>query len=555
MAAQTNLVLAGFMGTGKSTIGRLCARQLGFEFVDTDAEIEKREGLRIPQIFEARGETYFRAREAALAQELTQRDGLVIATGGGMIADDATRAALLASAVCVCLSATPDAIALRVGPDAAARRPMLRGGEVRERIAALLKEREPKYAQLHYRIDTTHRSTQDAADAVAALWRAEQARVPVLTPGGAGYDIVIGDGLLDQLGYMLAGRGWAPPFAIVSDSIASSYLGGRTLLALKRAGLDAFIFTIRPGEASKTLASVEAMYRTFSEHGMERGSPVIALGGGVIGDAAGFAAATYLRGVPFVQVPTTLLAMADSSIGGKVGVDTPFGKNLVGAFKQPDLVAIDTSVLGSLPVRELRCGMAEVIKAALLSGGDAYARARAMIAVMPMAQAQPFDSGEDGWVTAELINALADSILLKREVVQEDPYEKGRRALLNLGHTFGHGIEAWSEFRLKHGEAVSLGLVCALRLSRALGLCDDALVGEGIALLRGTGLPTSLAEARDHVGELPFDVDAIWRIMQSDKKKKAGALRFVLIRAPGDAFVSGDVAPEAAREALASLND
>jgi 3-dehydroquinate synthase len=554
MAAQTNLVLAGFMGTGKSTIGRLCARQLGFEFIDTDAEIEKREGLRIPQIFEARGEAYFRAREAALAQELVQREGLVIATGGGMIADDATRAALLASAVCVCLSATPDAIALRVGPDAAARRPMLRGGDVRERIAALLKEREPKYAQLHYRIDTTDLSLQNAAEAVTAIWRAEQARIPMLTPGNAGYDIVIGDGVLDQLGFMLAGRGWAPPFAIVSDSIVSSYFGGRAVLALKRAGLDAFIFTIRPGEASKSLANVEAMYRKFCERGMERGSPVIALGGGVVGDAAGFAAATYLRGVPFVQVPTTLLAMADSSIGGKVGVDTPFGKNLVGAFKQPDLVVIDTSTLFSLPIRELRCGMAEIVKSVLISGPEPYARLREWLRRAPLAQAEPFHSGEDGWVSGDMIGSLVDSMLMKRAVVQEDPFERGKRAWLNLGHTFGHGIEAWSQFQLKHGEAVSLGMVCAARLSARMGCCSPEFAEEIIETLRWVGLPVSMAEVYAFTDRLSFDVEAIWRIMQTDKKKRAGRLRFVLIREPGDVFVSDDVEPEAAKAALESLD-
>jgi 3-dehydroquinate synthase len=549
---DTPLILAGFMGTGKSTVGRLCARQLGFDFVDADAEIERREGLRIPHIFETHGEAYFREREAALVAELVQRQRVVIATGGGMIVDDASRATLLAAGVCVNLAASPEAIAQRIGEDAAARRPMLRGGELRERIAHLLKERAPKYAQLHYLVDTTHLTMHEVAERVLAIHAAEQARIPVAA--SASYDIVLGDGVLDQLGFMLAGKGWTPPFAIVSDSIVSSYLGGRVLLALKRAGIDAFIHTMPPGEASKTLASVEAMYRKFSVRGMERTSPVIALGGGVVGDAAGFAAATYLRGVPFVQVPTSLLAMADSAIGGKTGVDTPFGKNLVGAFKQPDLVVIDTSALFSLPIRELRCGMAEIIKAALLTGGEPYARLREAIARKPMAQAHSYESGEDGWVTGDLVNALVDAILLKRAVVEEDPFEKGRRALLNLGHTFGHGIEAWSQFRLKHGEAVSLGMACALRLSRQMAFCNDALVEDGIAMLRGVGLPTSLAEASTYLDGLAFDADAIWNYMMSDKKKRAGKLRFVLIRAPGDAFVCDEVSEVTARVALARLS-
>lgn len=552
--SDTPLILTGFMGTGKSTVGRLCARQLNYDFVDADAEIERREGMRVPKIFETKGEAYFRAREADLVAELVQRQHIVIATGGGMIMNDASRAALLGAGVCINLTASPDAIVQRVGEDAAARRPMLRGGELRQRIAHLLKERAPKYAELHYHINTTDLAMGEVADRVLAIHAAEQARIPVAANSGSSYDIVLGDGVLDQLGFMLAGKGWTPPFAIVSDSIVSSYLGGRVLLALKRAGIDAFIHTMTPGEASKTLASVEAMYRKFGERGMERTSPVIALGGGVVGDAAGFAAATYLRGVPFVQAPTSLLAMADSSIGGKTGVDTPFGKNLVGAFKQPDLVVIDTSALFSLPIRELRCGMAEIIKTSLLAGGEPYARMREAIARQPMAQAQAYESGEDGWVTADLVNALVDAILLKRAVVQEDPFEKGRRALLNLGHTFGHGIEAWSQFQLKHGEAVSLGMICALRLSRQMGFCDDDLVNDSIGMLRGVGLPTQLDDIWDFTDGLTFDANAIWGYMMSDKKKRAGKLRFVLIRAPGDAFVCDDVTEESARAALNSLN-
>lgn len=558
---STNLILAGFMATGKSTVGRLCAQALGFEFVDTDAEIERREGMSVPHIFERCGELYFRQRESELAHELAQRRSLVVATGGGMMMNDANRAALLAGGICVNLTASPEVIAQRVGDDAALHRPMLRSDSamdprqgVRERIRQLLRERAPKYAELHYHVDTTDLTTTQVADRVLALYAAEQARIPVHLPqAGARYDIVIGNGLLDQLGFMLAGRGWTPPFAIVSDSIASSYLGGRVLLALRRAGIEAFIHTMCPGEVNKNLASVEAMYRAFSEHGMERSSPVIALGGGVVGDTAGFAAATYLRGVPFIQVPTTLLAMADSSIGGKVGVDTSFGKNLVGAFKQPDLVMIDTSALFSLPVRELRCGMAEIVKAVLLSGGEPYARLRAAVERQPMAKAEPYESGEDGWVTRDLVNALADAIVLKRQVVQDDPFEKGRRALLNLGHTFGHGIEAWSQFRLKHGEAVSLGLVCAVRLSRAMGFCSDDLVHEVLGLLRGIGLPVSLRDAREWTDGLIFDVEAIWQYMRSDKKRRAGKLRFVLLRAPGDAFVCDEVEEAMAKETLRQL--
>ncbi len=540
-----NLILAGFMGTGKTTVGRLCAQRLGMDFVDADDEISRREGMPIPAIFETRGEGYFRECERALVAELSTRRACVVATGGGMILHDDNRAALLSSGVGVCLVASPEVILQRVGGEAgAARRPMLRGGDVAGRIAHLLRERTPKYAQMHYWVDTTSCSPDDVAALVCDLYRRERARISVHIPAaGARYDVVIGEGVLDALGFMLAGRGWMPPFAVVSDEHVAPLYGRRVLAALERAGLHGFLHVMPAGEAHKTLASVEAMYRAFSAHGMERTSAVIALGGGVVGDTVGFAAATFLRGVPFVQVPTSLLAMADSSIGGKVGVDTDFGKNLVGAFKQPDLVVADIGVIASLPAQELRCGLAEVIKAALLSGGEAYARlceavARGRLTV--------------GDVSA-LVGALTDAVLLKRAVVQDDPFEKGRRALLNLGHTFGHGIEAWSRFRLKHGEAVSLGMVCALWLSRAMGFCDASLVQTTVGLLRGVGLPIALGDVREAIAGLDFDVDVVWSYMMNDKKKRAGKLRFVLLRAPGDAFVCDDVPEALAKEALASL--
>lgn len=545
IAAHRNLILAGFMGTGKSTVGRLCAQRLGLDFVDADEEISRREGMPIPAIFASRGEAYFRDRERALVTELSDRRGCVIATGGGMIVNDDNRAALLGSGVGVCLTATPDVILQRVGGEAAAaERPMLRGGDVSARIAHLLRERAPKYAQMHYWVDTSQRTPEEVAELVCDLYRREHARIPVDIPAaGARYDIAIGEGLLDALGFMLAGRGWTPPFAVVSDEVVAARYGERVLHALERAGLHGFLHAMPGGEAHKTLASVEAMYRAFSAHGMERTSAVIALGGGVVGDTAGFAAATFLRGVPLVQVPTSLLAMADSSIGGKVGVDTDFGKNLVGAFKQPDLVVADVGALASLLARELRCGLAEIIKAALLSGSKAYARLR---------DAATHGALDDAHSPA-LIGALTDAILLKRAIVQEDPFERGRRALLNLGHTFGHGIEAWSRFQLKHGEAVSLGMVCAVRLSRALGFCDDALVQDVIGLLRSVGLPTALDHVRDALDGPTFTPDAVWGYMMNDKKKRAGKLRFILLRAPGDAFVCDDVDADLARLMLARL--
>lgn len=531
------LILAGFMGTGKTTVGRLCARALGYEFVDADAEIEQRYGMTIPQFFTEKGEAAFRQVEAGLVQELAARRRMVIATGGGMIVDPANRHTLLNAGVCVGLTATPEAILSRVD---ASTRPMLRGDDVQARVAELLKARAHAYRELHYSVDTTTRTPEEVAAQVLAIYRAEHTRMPVRVSAAFSgiseanhYDIILGDGVLDQLGFALAGRGWTSPFAIVTDDTVGPLYAERVRTALGCVGIDAFIHVMPSGESNKTLATVEGIYRALSEHGLERGNPVIALGGGVVGDVAGFAAATYLRGVPFVQVPTTLLSMADSSIGGKVGVDTPFGKNLVGAFKQPELVVIDTACLRSLPADEVRCGYAEIIKAALIDGGAAYER----VCAHPLSA--------DAGVDQELIQSLLDAIDLKRRVVEEDPFEKGRRALLNLGHTFGHGVEAWSHFAVKHGQGVALGTVCAVRLSLSLGLCDEEQAEQAVHLLAASGLPVQLPGV---------DADKIWRLMQSDKKKRAGKLRFVLFRAPGECVITDAVTEEQARWALSTLS-
>lgn len=552
---MTNIVLAGFMGAGKTTVGQLVAEQLGRTFIDTDAEIERREGISVPAIFERDGEAYFRSKERALAAELAQQSGYVIATGGGMIVNEGVRRILLDSAICICLTASPDSILERVGGESAAQtRPLLRSDDVRARIVALLNERAPAYAHLPYHLDTSGRSPNDVAAAVAAIASSEQLRIGVSIPEQPRYDIAMGDGLLAQIGHLMRGRGWSAPVAILSDKLVASHFAGAVQLALKDAGMDSFVNSMPHGEAHKTLATVESMYRALSERGMDRNSPVIALGGGVVGDTAGFAAATFLRGVPFVQAPTSLLAMADSSIGGKVGVDTPFGKNLVGAFKQPDLVVMDTQCLGRLPAIELRCGYAEIVKCALIAGGDDWQLARTL-ARSPLHAVEDIVTGEDsGVIDDTMMNSLVNAIELKRAVVEDDPYERGRRALLNLGHTFGHGLEAWSGLRIKHGYAVSLGMVCALRLSQNLGLCEAALVEDALAVLRGIGLPTRMRDVAAF-GVERLDVEQVWSTMQSDKKKRAGRLRFVLLRGPGDVFVHNDVSDADAKAALASLEN
>lgn len=533
MATANRIFLTGFMGSGKSTLGRKTASALGYTFVDTDSEIEHDAGRSIPEIFASEGEAGFRARETALIAELARRHRIVVGTGGGMVVDAERRAALKALGVCVCLAASPDELARRLGPQAAERRPMLRGSDLRQRIAELLAERATAYADLHYTVDTTDESPEILTQRLARIALAEQERLAVRAPGGHNYDIVVGRGLIDQLGFMLAGRGWARRAAILTDTDVAPRYADRLRRALREAGIDSFIATMPAGEGAKHLATVEAFYEALAAGGAERSTPVIALGGGVVGDTAGFVAATYLRGLPFIQVPTSLLAMADSSIGGKVGVDTPFGKNLVGAFKQPELVVADLATLATLPGVERQCGLAEIIKAGLIDGGDAWERARAVNQ------------------TGSVVELLLDAMRLKRRIVEEDPFEQGKRAWLNLGHTFGHGIEAWSAFRIKHGQAVALGLMCAVRASAALGLCGPSLEATLADVLAAAGLPVALADLGLRAS--PADIDKIWEKMGSDKKRKGGALRYVLLRAPGDCVTSAALDETGARNVLARL--
>jgi 3-dehydroquinate synthase len=557
------LVLAGPPGAGKSTVGAACAARLGWRFLDTDAELARRHGLAVAAIFARHGEPYFRAQEAELLAELATATQVVLSVGGGAVVPEPSRALLRRLGVCVCLTATPGELARRLGPGAAATRPLLVGASVEQRLAELLADRAAAYSALPYYLDTSKLSVDEVAARVCALVAAEDERLIVTHPTGS-YDLVLGTDLLPQLGYALAGRRYQGPLAILSDTHVGPLYAGRVQASLAAAGLPSFVHLIEAGEAHKNLDTLAGIYQALSIGGVLRRGAVLALGGGVVGDVAGLAAATYLRGVALVQVPTSLLAMADSSIGGKVGVDTPAGKNLVGAFKHPDLVFMDLACLRTLPPRELVAGLGEIVKAALIAGGEVYARVQALPAVTADSPA--------------LLAVLGDALRTKRILVQEDPEEHGRRILLNLGHTFAHGLEPYSGYELRHGEAVALGLLCAAQLAAGLGLCPPSLRRDLVRLFHRLGLPTMLPIASQRAvqedlgrpGQAPSAagcsddhalrsrlveqaVESIWAFMQHDKKRLSRRIRFVLLRAPGDVFPSDLVDEQLAKEALRAL--
>ena len=363
---------------------------------------------------------------------------------------------------------------------------------------------------------------------------ADPARVTVAL-GSHSYDILVGPGLIAGLGALLLPLARRRRlFVVTEERVAERHLAA-VAAALEGAGFSVETLVLPPGEGSKSFATLETLCRDLIRRGIERSDLLVALGGGVIGDLAGFAAAILLRGLGFVQIPTTLLAQVDSSVGGKTAIDVPEGKNLVGAFHQPRLVVADSDLLATLPAREMRAGYAEVVKYGLLGDAAFFARLESEGAAVL--------AGEAGALTRAVVACCA----AKAAIVARDEREAGERALLNLGHTFGHALEAAVGYdgRLLHGEGVAIGMGLAFRLSEALGLCPPEDTARVLAHLRRLGLPTEAAflEAPGLTGA------ELLRLMQRDKKVEAGRIAFVLVRGIGRAFVARDVEP-AAVEAL-----
>jgi shikimate kinase / 3-dehydroquinate synthase len=521
---KRNIILTGFMGTGKSTVGRLLAERLQRPFLDTDDEIVRRAGQTIADIFDNRGEAYFRGLEGELAYELSQREGVVIATGGRLMLDPANALDLGQNGLVFCLTAAPAEILARLADDPV-KRPLLAVADPEAAIERLLKERETAYGRYPAIATSGQTATAVAEQIIAQLPQArppdqnQPSRLPVRHFDGQ-YEVVIGRNLLPELDRWLPRR---RPSLLVSDEtigpLHAPHCQGADLLAPP-------IF-IPAGEHHKTLATVAGLYDAFLAAGLDRGGQILALGGGVVGDTVGFAAATYMRGVPFVQLPTSLLAMVDASVGGKTGVDLPQGKNLVGAFKQPTAVLADINSLITLPAAEWTAGLAEIIKHGLLAAPALLTQAAQI--------SQPTAAADYNW--PQLQSLIARAVQVKRDVVQRDPFEMGERAKLNLGHTFAHALEQATNYQIRHGEAVAIGLVAAARLSAKLGHCSPDLPEKVERWVTAVGLPAHIPNR--------LSPAALRQLMGRDKKKLAGRLRFVLLRDIGDVFVSDEAAETA----------
>ena len=525
--AERNIVLTGFMGTGKTTVGLLLAERLDRTFIDVDTQIEAHFGKTIPEVFADEGEAAFRVAESQICARLGREQSLIVSTGGGALVNPGNRAALAESGTLICLTATLDEILSRL--ESMVNRPLLPDDpdEKRRRIRDLLYERRHAYAAIPQQIDTTGRDPAAIVDLVLEALEADMEvpgmiRIPVVSPSNR-YHICIGEGLLANAGMLLRNRGLRPGgAAIVTNPIVGEAYAETLADSLRGVGFQPTICLLPEGEGYKTLDSIRSLYDQFLVAGLDRRSPIISLGGGVIGDMAGFAAASYLRGVPFVQIPTSLLSMVDASVGGKTGVDMPQGKNLVGAFKQPEVVIIDTAVMETLPGREFRAGLAEIIKHGILGAPDL------------------FEQLEEHGPTS-LNHLVADAVRVKVDVVEEDPFEQGRRATLNLGHTFGHAIELVSEFDVGHGEGVALGLVASAQMAAMLDRCTPELAERIEALVDRMGLPTRISG---------YDIDAVMAAMLHDKKRSGKTLRFVIPQALGDVVVIDNPGDAYVRAAL-----
>ncbi len=554
-----SIVLVGIMGSGKTSVGRRLAARLGLDFVDADAAIETAARMTIAEIFKRHGETFFRDREHHVIARLIGEGQKVLATGGGAFMREDTRGKIAEQAISVWLKADLDVLMRRVRKRS--NRPLLHTEDPETTMQKLIADRYPIYGLADFTVmssdgphdgvvenilvtlerglppDTGADHAFDHAPGSSMPQPAPVTRVPVEL-GARRYDILIGSHLIEEAGAQIAKLFPGSACAVVTDrNVAERHLPSLEA-GLDMAGIRHTRCIVEPGEASKSYETFATVCDSIIEARMERRDLVIALGGGVIGDLAGYAAASVRRGMRFVQIPTTLLSQVDSSVGGKTGINSRHGKNLVGAFHQPSLVLADTGALATLPEREFRAGYAEVAKYGLIDN------------------AEFFHWLENNWrgvfgAGPELTHAIATSCASKASVVIRDETEQGDRALLNLGHTFGHALESLTHYdgaRLVHGEGVSIGMACAFRFSAGLGLCSHEEADRAIAHLAAVGLPTRIRAVPGWTADAQTILDAMYQ----DKKVERGSLTFILARGIGKSFIAKNISSV---DVLAFLND
>jgi shikimate kinase/3-dehydroquinate synthase len=477
-----HIFLYGPPGTGKSTIGKIIADNLKLPFIDLDRIVEKKAGKSIPEIMESQGEEIFRDLESSALKNLANEKESIVALGGGALLREENKLFALENGKVLLLMAEINTLLERL-QNKPNGRPLL-AGDLKSKLTSLLEARKEHYASFALKIHVDNKTAErNTLQAQIALGRHH------LSAMGE-YDVIVGD-LLSNLPNLQNA-------IIVTDENIAKHHAER----IKRLNIKTIV--IPAGEEYKNLKTVHHLWKSFLEHGLDRKSTVIALGGGVIGDMTGFSASTYMRGIDWIVIPTTLLSMVDASLGGKTGFDLPEGKNLIGSFHPPKLVLADVQFLKTLPEREFISGMAEVVKHGIISDPELF---------------ELCNNGME-WVKDNVEEVVKRAMAVKIKIIEDDPYEKKIRAALNLGHTVGHAVELVSKFDLRHGEAIAIGMVVEAKYAARIGLARRGVVEAIVSVLKILNLPTRIPDE--------FSKEEILKVMRVDKKKNAKTIRFAL---------------------------
>jgi shikimate kinase / 3-dehydroquinate synthase len=532
-----HIFLIGLSGSGKSTVGRLLERDLGMPLLDIDALIEEEYGERIPTIFARHGEEYFRSCESLLLDRVTRtQSGAIISTGGGIVMRAENRALMAERGVRVYLHVEPasalqrlqDQLELAIAQDSVFEvRPLLTGPDPLASLQHLLSARASWYQEAELVCSTLNKSARQVAREIIAMLNSAgelETIAPIVRhiKTGDGYDAIVDWGGLGRLADYLKQLQIPPRIFLFTDSNLERLYAPTLTQSLEQAGFEPHLYVIPAGESSKSLTQLSAIYDWLVEQQAERREAIIAFGGGVVGDLVGYAAASYLRGVPLIQVPTSLLAQVDSSIGGKTGVNHTQGKNLIGAFYSPRLVLADPAVLLTLPERERTEGWAEIVKYGIILDAELFAQLEVHADTLRAFSHPPVPL---------LCQIIARCIDIKAMVIEEDEREQGLRAILNYGHTLAHALENVSGYgEWLHGEAVALGMVAAALLAQEADLFSAASVERQNALLAALGLPI--------VYHGTVRTQDILAKIQLDKKVVGKRVRWIMPRQIGEVFVT-----------------
>ena len=540
------IFLTGLSGSGKSSVGRRVAELLRWDFIDTDTLLSERCGMPVGQVLVEFGEQRFRQMESEVLISATDYERVIIATGGGVVISEANRTFMREQGLTVYLETPVETAWHRVQEQIhqsgkSAERPLVVGIDGKQRLENLYAARKHTYEEAVIHINTDTDSANIIADRVLAFALTNgylsSSSLPqetvTLQLGKISSRAVVEWGGLRLLPQTLKSSGFSQRVFMVTDSDIGRLYSKPILGLLLDAGFVPQVFTIPAGEASKSILYWQQILNWLVEQKAEQREPIIALGGGVVGDLAGFVAATYHRGVPLVQIPTSLLAQVDSAIGGKTGINHPLGKNLIGAFYQPGLIIVDPAFLLTLPERVYREGWAEIVKYGMTLDTDLFEMLEEHTSLLQASDA------------TLLTKIITRCIQLKMDVVQRDERDGGLRNILNYGHTFGHALEALTDYGAwLHGDAVAIGMEVAAQIAVARGLLTNEHALRQHELLRALNLPVRCPD---------IDTTSVMEKMQRDKKVRAGRMRWVLPTCIGHAEVYDDIPLEVVQNAIATV--